>query len=313
MSNQPNVLAFRSGQLAARTPDVLLGPSAAITRVWSQIRRVSPYFRSALITGERATGAYAVAQALHTLSPMAGKPFTVFSPAGAEAALGGATVPRFSGDVLFFPEIENLSPAAQNGLLRLLHQRRHNPVSVIAAATTSSPEALRPLVSAGAFSAALALQLSALHIALPALRDRREDIPALATHFLDAEARALGVTSTISSPAFLEALTQLPWHGNLDQLQAVLRRALELHPITAPNSDELAELLRASEPTPLDAPDPVRLLKLEQVVQEHIRAVLLRCNGNKLRASEILGISRSTLYRMLDVQSGQNADLRIAI
>jgi DNA-binding NtrC family response regulator len=320
MPPQPNVLAFRvappdrQAPDAARTPDVLLGPSASITHVWSQIRRVAPYFRTALLTGERGSGTEAAAQALHQLSPLNDRPFIVMTPADCEARLTGPTSPRFAGDTLFFPEVDHLSAAAQQSLLRILRHRRPHQVCVIAAAQGD----LRPLVSAGSFSSVLATQLSALHIAMPPLRERQEDIPALAIHLITQEARAAGILTPPSiTPELLQVLSEHPWPGNLDQLQTVLRRLLRRHPNAAPDTAALRSLLEDSH-TPTTTPiEPVRLLKLDQVIQEHIRAVLLRCNGNKLRAAEVLGISRSTLYRMLDTQnassSSEDNDISLAM
>ena len=315
MSSSPNVLAFRMGQLPQRpaaaaasgTPGVLVGPSPAIARVWQQIRRVAPYFRLALLTGERGSGSEAAARALHSLSALSARPFTILTPADCEARLTGPVPPRLANETVYFPEVDHLSAAAQQGLLRLLRARRPQQICVIASARGD----LRPLVSAGGFSGILATQLSALHIALPALRERREDIPAIATHLLAVEAHTRGVLPPAAPPSFLETLTEQAWPGNIDQLQTVLRRFLERHPGCDLDSAHFRSLLDASFQAPLPAAEPVRLLRLDQVVQEHIRAVLLRCNGNKLRAAEILGISRSTLYRMLDAQAAGN-DLTIA-
>lgn len=300
MATATNLLAFRSAPLSQdrnatlRTPDVLLGPSPAIAHVWAQIRRVAPYFRTALITGEAGTGAETVAHTLHSLSPFAARPFTVLSAANAESKFAAVAVPRFEGDTLFFPEIERLSVAAQHGLLRMLRIRRTGQLCVIASAMSD----LKPLVSAGSFSGVLASSLGALQITLPALSARKDDIPALAAHFLAREAEG-----TSAEAGFFEALSKAAWPGNIDQLQAVLRELLRRFPGAPLDAAMLPETLEASLPQAAPAAEPVRMLKLEQVVQEHIRAVLLRCNGNKLRAAEVLGISRSTLYRMLDAQS----------
>ncbi|MDE1154169.1 MAG: helix-turn-helix domain-containing protein [Acidobacteriaceae bacterium] len=325
MSLQPNVFPIRNPVqlgpgarpesqriVSARMPDVLLGPSAAIAHVWSQIRRVAPYFRTALVTGERGSGTEATAKALHSLSPLAGKALVSMSPSDAEARLTGPTLPKLHGHVVFFQDVDCLSAAAQQGLLRLLRARRPNQVTIIASASGE----LRPLVSAGGFSPVLANALSALHLIMPPLRARREDIPALATQLLAFEALSLHRDLPEMSQEFLLALTQEDWPGNLDQMQAVLRRFLERHPDTAPTVSHLRPLLEATQPAPVQPVEPVRLLTLDQVIYEHIRSVLLRCNGNKLRAAEILGISRSTLYRMLDAHSvhkSEKDDLPLAV
>lgn len=300
-----NVLAFRPvlrvpAAEPARTPDVLLGPSPAMTRLWSQMRRVAPYFRTALITGERGVGHEAVAHALHSLSPRATRPFVTIAADDAAPILAG-TATRWSGDTLFFPDIHRLSAQAQQALVRITRLRRPHQVAIIAASTGD----LRPLVSAGSFCSVLAAALSALQITVPALRERPEDIPALATHLLAHEARSLDLIPPAPGTAMLDVLSTFPWPGNLDQLRGTLERLLQ-----STEPDDVAELRpfleslthEPEQPTAStqEAPDPVRMIKLEDVLQQHIRAVLVACNGNKLRASEVLGISRSTLYRMLD-------------
>jgi DNA-binding NtrC family response regulator len=286
-----------SVQSAPSSSDLLLGPSAAIARVWSQIRRVAPHFRTVLITGEPGCGTGAVAHALHRLSPLAERPFVELNAHDCSSRLTG-TLDEFSGETLFFPEVERLSAAAQRSLLHLMRHRRPYRIAIIAASATD----LRSLVSAGTFSAPLAMQLSSLQLSVPPLRARREDIPALATTLYAHEADGLRTDAPPLSTEFLEALAAEEWPGNIDELQGILRRMLQ-HVDAIPEPAMIRSLLedrRAETPPPTA---PIRLLRLEQVVQEHIRAVLMRCNGNKLRAAEILGISRSTLYRMLDAQA----------
>ena len=308
--SSPNVLAFRSPHVSPsdRLPDVLLGPSPAIARVWSQIRRVAPYFRTALLAGERGAGHEAVAHALHSLSPRSTQTLITIPAADADAFLAGDASARLNGDSFFLPDVETLSTVAQTGLLRLMRQRRPRHLSIIAGACGD----LRPHVSAGAFSSMLAAALSGLQIGLPPLRERTGDIPALATHMLLHEARALNLELPPMSSSFLDALSRQPWPGNLGQLQSVLRRMVHEH--TTPDATGLEAALKTTvTETPVPASDPVRLVKLEDVVQGHIRSVLVACNGNKLRAAEVLGISRSTLYRMLDSGSVSGHNYPVAV
>ena len=99
---------------------------------------------------------------------------------------------------------------------------------------------------------------------------------------------------------FLEEAERFDWPGNLRPDAAVMRLLLERSADVPLQADDLAEALEAMAAMQPAAPTGPRLVKLEQVVQEHIRSVLIACNGNKLRAAEVLGISRSTLYRMLE-------------
>lgn len=278
-----------------------------MARVWQQVRRVAPYFRTALLTGERGTGVEAVAQALHVLSPLRDEPFTALPPSDAEVRLATVSMKQLAAGTYYFPEVDCLSPAAQLGLLRMLRVRRPQQVSVIASASTE----LRPLVSAGGFSAELASALSALQLAVPPLRDRREDIPTLAAAVLEVENKRREEAREMP-PELFERLAKEAWPGNLPQMQSVIRLVLERFPAGSEMAEEDLEKLIASTLPKVEAEaEPVPLLKLDQVVHEHIRAVLLRCNGNKLRAAEVLGISRSTLYRMLDANA-VNGGLSIA-
>jgi DNA-binding NtrC family response regulator len=276
----------------------LLGPSATMARLWSQIRLLAPHFRVALLTGEAGTGADAVAQALHDLSSFADTPLLTMRAAEADRQLRNpaALLAGTARGALFLSDVDRLSSQGQQALLRLLRLRRHRRIAVVASTTRD----LRPLISAGSFSLELAAQLGSLRLMLPSLRERNEDIPLLASHLLQAEATRLALSAPELDPSFLLHAAQLPWPGNLDQLRAVMLLLLQNRQqptLTAADLDTaLAEV--HIEPTP--ATPPVRMVPLDHVVQEHVRAVLIGCNGNKLRAAEILGISRSTLYRMLD-------------
>ena len=271
-----------------------------MARLWSQMRRVAPYFRTALVTGERGSGHEAVAVALHTLSPRAAHPFVAIPSHDAPRLLAGPAT-RWSGSTLFFPDVHRLSPPSQQAVLRITRLRRPHQVTVIAASTGD----LRALISAGGFCSVLGSALSALQIAVPALRNRAEDIPALATQLLQDLSRSLEVLTPAHTAQVLDALATLPWPGNLDQLRGTLERLLQTNlPEDAAELPRFLETL-THEPAQPEAhaeqvAETVRMIRLEEIVQQHIRAVLVACNGNKLRAAEVLGISRSTLYRMLD-------------
>jgi DNA-binding NtrC family response regulator len=277
------------------------GSSPAVTQLRGQIRRVAPYFRTALLIGEPGCGEEAAARMVHQLSPLSQRPFldlasaeaiTLFADNHAEEAL--ASIGMF---YLSCPG--QVSPRIQTTLLRLL--RKYGPQSPRSVAFVE--RSLRPLVSAGGFSAELADQLGALRIVIPPLRDRREDIPQLLAHILQSIAAQSGARLPELAPDLLDAAKRLPWRGNLAQLYAaaegLMDRATHLI-LHAPDLD--AVLGAISSPTPPHFRE-VRMIRLDDVIQEHIRAVLFACNGNKLRTSEVLGISRSTLYRMLDLPS----------
>ncbi|HEY4010294.1 MAG TPA: sigma 54-interacting transcriptional regulator [Acidobacteriaceae bacterium] len=278
----------------------LIGPSPAMSRLWAQIRLLAPHFRTALLTGEAGSGADAVAQALHDLSPLAGTPLVRVRAVDADRQLRHTSSLFGSSNrgTLFLTDLDRLSSSSQQVLLRLLKLRRHRRIAVIATTNVD----LRPLVSAGTFNTELFANIGSLRLQVPSLRERVQDIPLLTHQFLQAEATRQGCEIPQLDPGLLTAATEYSWPGNLDQLCGVVAWLLEHRegPLTSADLHEaIAE--RRADAEPEDA--PIRMVPLDHVVQEHVRAVLIGCNGNKLRAAEVLGISRSTLYRMLDAAS----------
>lgn len=276
----------------------LLGDSVAVTHLRAQVQRVGPYFRAALLTGEPGCGDEAVARSLHATSPMADRMFARLTAREAETRFARREGPgkAFTEGMLYLPEVEQLSPGAQAGLLRLIRERSPQTPRLVA----YSPRGLRAMVSAGAFSADLAAVLGVVRVGLPPLRERVEDIPMLMDHALGSAASAAGMTAIGLAPGFIEAVEQFDWAGNLEQMFATARWLVEHRAGGALQAEDLCVAVKALARQPEGGPPPVRMVPLDLVVQEHIRAVLVGCNGNKLRAAEVLGISRSTLYRMLE-------------
>jgi DNA-binding NtrC family response regulator len=283
--------------------------SAARTQLRGQIRRVAPYFRTALLTGERGCGEEAAAHILHQLSPLGHRPFLELTPAEAVLRFGAHNSPESiaTKGMLYLPSPERLPRIAQTALLRLLRECGSQAPRIVAFAERG----LRPLVSAGSFSAELADSLGALRIALPPLRDRREDIPELLTHMLHDLAAQSGNKPPQLAPDLLDAAMKLPWPGNFAQLHSAAEGSMEHAAKLVLHADDLETVLGAIPPPPPHDRREIRMLRLDDVIQEHIRAVLFACNGNKLRTAEVLGISRSTLYRMLEAQA-QPASLSIS-
>lgn len=286
----------------ALSPDVWLsGSSAVITQLRSQIHRIAPHFRTALLTGERGCGEVAAAHILHQLSPRSQYPFVELTPASAEVRFDAQRrIPSVSSEGMFYlPRPERLSPDAQAALLRLLRERGSQAPRIVAFAERG----LRPLVATNGFSAELADSLGALRISLPSLRERSEDIPELLTQLLKDFASASGRTPPQLAPDLLDAARDLPWPGNFLQLQSAVEGLMEHPDQPLLHASDLQFVLGAVPPAPPVDRTEVRMISLDDVIQEHIRAVLYACNGNKLRTADILGISRSTLYRMLEAQA----------
>ena len=285
---------------------ILDGSSPAAAQLRAQIRRVAPYFRTALLTGEEHCGEEEVAQALHELSPVRDLPFRVMRAADAEACLSSATPVE---GLLYLPDVTRMSRAAQMELLRWLRAgyAARGTLRLVAFAG----QGLRALTSAGTFSAELASSLEVLRLALPPLRERALDIPLLMGNVARQVADALDMPAPQLARDFLQAAERFDWPGNLAQMQAVMRWLQERHPGGLLQAEDLAAALAALGQTTSTPDTGPRMVRLELVLQEHIRAVLIACNGNKLRAAEVLGISRSTLYRMLET-TGYDAGWRMA-
>lgn len=278
-------------------PQLLIGPSPAMARLWSQLRVLAPHFRVALLTGEPGCGAEAVAQALHDLSSFAGTPLVRIRAAEVERQLRhpGTLFGNAPRGALFLADIDRLAAAGQQIVLRLLKLRRHRRIAVIASTNAD----IRTLSSAGTLSSELFASLTSLRLQVPSLRERVQDLPLLTHQFLQAESKRQSRPLPLLDSGFLSAVTEYTWPGNIDQLRGAIAWMVE-HcegPLGAADLHAAIAEVRA-EITDQDL--PVRMVPLDHVVQEHVRAVLIGCNGNKLRAAEVLGISRSTLYRMLD-------------
>jgi DNA-binding NtrC family response regulator len=302
---------------------VLLGESVAVRRLRSQIRRIAPYFRVALIRGEPGSGKDLVARALHAGSAAAEGPFIEtqavavsepFAPGearraafiGAVASLPGAA----HAGTLYLTGVGELSVRQQAGLLRFLRsceQRRAAPPHARPAGSrapalrilAASERDLRGLAAIGQFRQDLYAQLSAVEILVPPLRERLDDIPILAEYLLVRLAAASGRVAKLLAEATVAQLQRARWPENLRQLERVLGYAAGL---AEGAWIEPRHLLSLVEPGFAPAAETVNLERLHDVIHRHVLDVLRRCGGNKLRAAEMLGISRSTLYRMLDAR-----------
>jgi DNA-binding NtrC family response regulator len=304
---------------------VLLGDGTAVRQLRSQIQRIAPYFRIAVIRGEAGAGKSVVARSIHAHSSGALGPFIEADAADFASAVASALQPRSApsllelaqGGTLYLTGTSELTAAQQDAIMRFFRDRweRRTPRSAADNGKTerresspgrlrysgmrilaSSERDLRTMASVGQFRQDLYVQLSAVEMVVPPLRERLEDIPVLATWLL----RRLEVQTRSGTKHFSQAaLTELrerQWPGNLCELEEVVAQAAVQ---TQGNLIEPAALGKGAAIRPAPAAPP-RIDRLSEVVQRHVLEVLMRCEGNKLRAAELLGISRSTLYRMLD-------------
>jgi DNA-binding NtrC family response regulator len=298
----------------------LVGSSSAMKQVVQMIEKVAPTEATILIRGASGTGKELVARALHMNSPRRDRPIVTINCAALQetlleselfghekGAFTGATqakpglVEVAEGGTLFIDEVAEMAPGLQAKLLRVLEngafrrvgstQELRADVRVVAATNKTLEEEIK----AQRFREDLYYRLNVVTIELPTLRQRREDIPPLVEHFL--KSRRLGSTPFHIEPEAVQALTQYDWPGNIRELANVLERAqimAENHVITL---DDLPESLSAMLPVAKEAANPRFLSEVER---QHVFAVLQEAKGNKVHAAKTLGISRRSLYRLID-------------
>jgi len=303
----------------------VIAQSAAMRPVLELIQRVGPSMANVLITGEHGTGKEVVARALHAISPRAARPMICVNAGSIpealfESELFGHVRGAFTGaaadrpgrfeladqGTLLLDEIGNLPLAQQAKLLRAVEsgefERLGSPrvrqadVRLISATNSD----LAAAVAAGAFREDLLFRLNTVHIHLPPLRERVDDILLLAHHFLEQHAVKYGRALPVFDASAVEALHAHRWPGNVRELQHVLERAVLLCRGDAIVAADLG--LEAPSRLANHAPGAtagVATLNLEQNERELIRRALDSSAGNVVEAARLLGLSRSGLYRRL--------------
>ena len=315
----------------------LLGRSAAMEHVFSIIRQVAPSKTTVLIEGESGTGKELVAQAIHSLS---GRPENKFvavncaalSPQLLESELfghekgsftgaGQRRIGRFEqadGGTIFLDEIGEIDAGTQVRLLRVLSERTIErvgsnasiPVNVRVIAATN--KSLKKLVQEGKFREDLYFRLNVVHIQMPPLRDRREDIPLLATAFLKEFARENNKEFKPLSRDALEAVRNYQWPGNVRELRTAMEHGVVMSNSASIGLHHLPPQLQDTSPeaAPQERPEdnapntqnglvPAGVLNLSLLERNAIQQALAQSNGNKTAAAHLLGISRRTLQRKL--------------
>jgi two-component system response regulator HydG len=300
----------------------LLGKSPAMHAVFALIRQAAPGDASVLIIGESGTGKELAARALHFNSPRAERPFVPVNcaavPAGLlESELFGHLKGAFTGAVgsrrglfreaeggtLFLDEIGDMAPELQAKLLRVIEDRAVRPVGSDEAvpvdlrlvAATNKDVVTR--IQDGRFREDLYYRLAVIPIHLPPLRERREDIPLLAEHFLRRAVATAGKEIRGFAPEAMAALLRHPWPGNVRELENAVERAVTL---TAGEQVTREALLLDAFPAPTPAillAQAARRPTIEELTGEYVALVLREVGGDKAKAAEILGVSKRTLYR----------------
>jgi DNA-binding NtrC family response regulator len=305
-------------ELAQDEPEIV-GVSPAMTRLRMQVQRIGPHFRTVVVSGEAGTGKELAARALHRLSQGATGPFVVCH-AGKPSTNGfdrnkiaasSADIDRIMttahGGTLFFDGISEMPLEAQTHLLRILRRQDGYQVGLDAAQkmdlriVAATREDLKVLASAGRFLHELYQRLAMVEVALPPLRDRKEDISHLATYLLSRLTLQFGKGINRITETAMQRLEAHPWPANVRELESVLRHSVLQCTGSVLQIGDLPELEQASAKQEMT--DAFGTARLQEVVEQHVQRVLKNCAGNKLRAAAMLGISRSTLYRMLDASS----------
>jgi DNA-binding NtrC family response regulator len=302
---------------AERFPQ-LIAQSAAMRSVLDMISRVAPSDANVLITGENGTGKGLVAQTLHSASLRSTRPLVTVNTGGLaegvfESELFGHVkgaftdaktdrVGRFEmadGGTLFLDEISNISPALQGKLLRTLEsgefervgssKTRRVDVRVFSATNAHLPAE----VAENRFRQDLLFRLNTIEIHLPPLRDRREDLPLLASHFLRQHAEHYRKALHGFDEGAIKALLAHNWPGNVRELDHAVERAVLMAQADPIRAADLG--LRAGR----EGPPRLEEMSLEDVEALLIKKALARFNGNVSHAAGALGLSRSALYRRL--------------
>jgi DNA-binding NtrC family response regulator len=307
----------------------IIGRSPAMLEVFDLARKIARHYTNVLLNGQTGTGKELIAHAIHQLSPVANQRFAVCNCSAmvdtllesqlfghVRGAFTGASDTRAGlfeyadGGTVFLDEVGETSLAMQAKLLRVIQNReiqrvgspevRRVNVRLIAATNRD----LRAEVLAGHFREDLFYRLSTIQIRVPSLSERLEDIPLLVTFFLKKYNEAYQKRIQGLARRAQTVLLQHPWPGNVRELENVISSAALVAVGDFIDVDDLPEQMQ--KPLLRGATDSWRPLPLEQVRKEHINRVLQMCGGNRVRAAQLLGIGRTSLYRYLKRESNSS-------
>jgi two-component system, NtrC family, response regulator HydG len=301
----------------------MIGHSVSMRRIMEVIERVAPARVSVFITGETGTGKEVAARAIHDRSGRTGQFVAVNCAAIIETLIeselfghqkGSFTgadrrhpglIERANGGTLFLDEISEMRTEAQAKLLRVIEERRVLPVGgtqeipIDVRFLAASNRAPKQAIGEERLRADLYYRLNATAIHLPPLRDRLEDLPVLVDHFIEEANRDFKREVDSIDPEFLAALRTYHWPGNVRELRNVFESAVLMTHSTRLSVEDLPEEIKtfANRETSftvfLGSP-------LHEIEQEYIRRTIEFADGNKARASEMLGVPRRTLYGKLE-------------
>ncbi|MFB3887679.1 MAG: sigma-54-dependent transcriptional regulator [Thermodesulfobacteriota bacterium] len=302
----------------------VIGRTPQMFQVYKTIAKVADTKSTVLLCGERGTGKELIARSIHYNSVRNDHPFIPVDCASLvetlmESELFGHVRGAFTGahsakrglfeeadgGTLFLDEVSNLSLSMQTKLLRFLQEHEIKRVGgtenikVDVRVIAATNQSLEPLVKSGRFREDLFDRLNVVSITLPPLRERKEDVPLLAHHFLRRFSEENKKNISHISPEALAILLEYAWPGNVRELEHTIERAVifSTHPIILPEDlpKKMSEEVEGQEPFPVR-----KLLPLKEIEKRYVLQVIEETKGNKKKASEILGIDRTTLYRILE-------------
>jgi DNA-binding NtrC family response regulator len=314
----------------------IVGSHLGMVELIKLVSRVAGTKSSVLVIGESGTGKELIARTIHEASPRRDRSFvavscTSLSETLLESELFGHVKGAFTGAIerrpglfveanrgtVFLDEVGDMSLSMQAKLLRVLQEQEVKPVGgsdtvpVDVRVVAATHQDLEALVEAKRFREDLYYRLHVVALHVPPLRERREDIPLLAGHFLREYAGRSDRPLLGFSPTAMDFLIAHPWPGNVRELENVVERAVALAPgSTVEVADLPAKLIgrpKAGQLSPKPEPRPT----LEEMTCRYVLRILEQAKGNKSEAARILGVPRRTLYRMLERYSdaGKPSDL----
>ncbi len=301
----------------------ILGRSPAFLKIIHQVNQIAPLKSTVLITGESGVGKELIAEAIHYGSPRRDKPLVKVNCAALpetliESELFGHEKGAFTGAVqqrkgrfeladtgtIFLDEVAEMPLSTQVKLLRVLQEGEFERVGgtktlkVDVRVVTATNQDLEKMVAAGTFRKDLFYRLNVIHLQVPPLRERREDIPLLAQYFLDKFCLENNRPPMGFSPTALQALKNYSWPGNVRELENVVERAVALSNGPTLNLEDLPEEVR--QQSEVEDKIVIRVgATMEEIERQAIRQTLKKTGGDKEVAARILGIGLATIYRRL--------------
>lgn len=303
----------------------IIGRSEPMQRVLDTIQQVAPARTTVLLTGENGTGKEVIARAIHQLSDRANQPFAAIhcaalAPSLLQSELFGHEKGAFTnaserrigrleaadGGTVFLDEIGEIDPSVQVTLLRVLESRTFErvggsqPVSLDVRLIAATNRDLRAMVDAGEFREDLYFRLDVINLHMPPLRERREDIPLLLSHFLQQYMAENNKTLEGFAPDATDALVGYHWPGNVRQLRNAVERMVVMARQAILTLDDVPEVIRASYRPAAEAPTSGAPMTHDENERLMIERALIANNGNRTRAAKQLGLSRRTVIRKIE-------------